>query len=61
MRTSLTQAQVTAIIEKHFNDQDSEIHFVHFGVDDDGTFRGAIVDHASEVSLPDSSQWGEDI
>ena len=52
MRTNLSQSQVTAIIEDYFERQDSFVNFIYYGLDDNGTFNGCLIDHDSEVNLP---------
>ncbi len=49
MRTVLTQAQVTAIINKAF---DEGMNFCMYHVGPDGMFEGVTVDHLYSVDLP---------
>lgn len=53
MRTNITQEQVTAMIKCYFDQQSVEINFLHYGVDDNGGFSGALVDHDYEIELPE--------
>lgn len=53
MRTALTQAQITAILAKHFDG----INFAMYQVDEDGTLGGVVVDHAYSTDIPDASEW----
>lgn len=51
MRTTITQAQLTAIVAQAFDG----INFLQYQVTPDGTLEGAIVDHPYEAKLPDAS------
>lgn len=53
MRTKLTQEQVTAIIERYFELQDASVNFIYYGIGDDGSFSGCLIDHDVEVVLPE--------
>jgi hypothetical protein len=53
MRTNLTQAQVTAIIEEYFEERDAVVNFCYYGIGDDGQFSGCLIDHDVEVELPE--------
>jgi uncharacterized protein YpmS len=53
MRTTLTQEQVTAIIEAYFEDQGVTAHYMVYLTDQDGVFEGCVVDHDFEIELPD--------
>jgi len=54
MRTRLTQEQVYAIIEKHFQEHHSDIELMVFQVSDEGVFEGVLVQHDCEVPIPET-------
>lgn len=59
MRTHLTQAHISALIEDHFNGADDvgTVSFIMYLVAEDGSFAGCMVDHKFEVALPDTRDW----
>lgn len=56
MRTTLTRAQLTAILAKHFDG----INFAMYHVEGDGCLEGVTVDHPYSTEIPDDSDWRED-
>ena len=55
MRTTLTQEQVTAIIEEYFDEHGALVNMMYYSVGEDGSFEGVLVDHDYEVELPDGA------
>jgi hypothetical protein len=55
MKTTLTQEQVTTIIEEYFEDRGALVNMTYYSVAEDGTFEGVTIDHDFEVELPDGA------
>jgi hypothetical protein len=53
MRTVLSQSQITAILDKHFDG----INFAMYDVQPDGTFGGVLIDHPYQTDIPDDEQF----
>lgn len=59
MRTALTHAQVSAIIERYCEEQDVAVNFLLYQIRQDGTFNGVVIDHDGGLDLEPIAAFAE--